>query len=799
YNQKLLLSIARQTSDSVLKRVSLYLAWSGRAAYGELPLKFFKRTPVKLDPREESDLVWNSLFNCRLPTSLLLHPPALPPADIDRETRLWIELRSLPEFCEKQATAGMIFIRESPEPRIRAIIENYFIEIFKGLNTEKLEWLLANVMKSDDSLEFLPKLPRMLVSFITNRSDVLNIRFEEIRDWVARNLQASDPGLAEAAIYLGALIGLDDDVIARFNEISQQLFYAGRFSIINFFASHYLSRGVRLAHTAYIDVSKTFSAQERFEEAVSLLEEAKQQYEDESGSALGHLFYATALVLKRLNRDDEALAELFLARETFILENEHEWLARTENALGNVYFSRGHPQNARSHYHSGLHLARQYRMRNLLPSFLANLGLVEFDTGRFYNARLQLTRAYNLYKSINNHWNASVTGMGLGKLYLKLGYFFKAMKIFREVLLMREEIKNLSGVYEIYSLLAWISELLGKSAAAKTWLANAAEMKKAGKLEPRACHVGESLLAMTDIFNCRFKEGEQKYRKLLEDAIARQATGIQIGDLQYGLASSLIFQGKEAEGYELLSSARRNIAVEEGRIQLTLLNILTATFFPERNTKLNLENELNNFRETGCYDSFWGHIALRLHATGSPAALEYLKFHIGRTPPSMMKLLCERLKGLKEVANTLHLGKNRADEFFTLMTRKSTKTMHHDEYLLWKKNRPDGHLIFDSPAGQISFSDNQIRLKAGSIPHNVLLQLFMAQPHALSVESLYRSAWGTDYDPEFDYGAFKSTLQRLKKILQSLCPTTRISAGKISDSARGVKLTAGVPWVLIFK
>lgn len=799
YNQKLLLSIARQTSDSVLKRVSLYLAWSGRAMYTELPLKLFKRTPVKLDPREENDLIWNGLFNCRLPAALLLHSPTLPPADVDRETRLWMELRSLPEFCEKQSAAGMIFIRESPEPRIRAIIENYFIEIFRGLNSEKLEWLLANVMNGSENQEFPSMVPRMLVSFITSRSDVLNLRYDEIKEWVEENLDSSDLGRAEAAIFLGSLIGLDDVVISRFNAISQQLFYAGRFSIINFFASHYLRRGVRLSHTAYIDVSKTFSAQERFEEAVSLLEEAKQLYENDSGSALGHLFYATALVLKRLNRDDEALAELFLARETFILENEHEWLARTENALGNVYFSRGHPKNARSHYHSGLHLARQYKMRTLLPSFLANLGLVEFDTGHFVNARLQLTRAYNLYKSQNNLWNASVTGMGLGKLYLKLGYFFKAMKIFREVLVMREEKRNLSGIFEIYSLLAWISELLGKTAAAKTWLANAEELKKTGRLEPRACHVGDSLLAMADIFNCRFKEGEHKYRKLLDSAIGRNATGIQVGDLQYGLAAALIFQGRESEGFEHLIAARQNIGVEQNRIQLTLANILTTLYFPEFPLKEDLESQLKKFLETGCYDSFWAHTACRLHASGKAAALDYLKFHIGRTPPSMMKLLCEKFKGLDAIVARLHPGRNRADEFFTMMSRNNTRTLHYDEYLTWQKNLLPGHLIFDAPAGLVSFSGNQTQIKTGSIPHSVLLQLFMAQPHPISIESLYRSAWGTEFDPEFDYGAFKSTLQRLKKMLQSLCPSARINTGKIPDTGRGVKLSLAVPWLLIFK
>lgn len=799
YNLRTLLSIARQTSDSVLKRVSLYLAWSGRAVYSELPLKLFKRTPVKLDPAEEENLIWNGLFNCRLPAALLLQPPALPPDDVDRETRLWMELRHLPEFCEKQAASGMIFIRQSPEPRIKAIIENYFIEIFRNLSSEKLEWLLNNGLNAIERPDFPPLIPRMLVSFITGRSDVLGLRMPEITEWVRNSLNSNDLGRAEAAIYFGALAGLDDEVIRRFEELSQQLFYGGRFAIINFFAGHYLSRGIKLSHTAYIDISKTYSAQERFEESLNLLEEAKLQYEDSHDSSLGHIFYAASLVLKRLNRDDEALAELFLARETFVLLNDFEWLARTENSLGNIYFSRGHPQSARLHYHSGLHLARRHGLKTLLPSFLANIGLVEFDTGNFARARLQLSQAYGLYKSQGNIWNASVTGMGLGKLFLKLGHFFKAMKIFREVLVMREEKKNLSGIYEIYSLLSWICEILGKTAAAKTWIDNAEMLKQQNRLELRACHVGQTLLAMSHIYNMRLSDAETLYRRMLAEAVNRDAPGIQIGDLQYGLASVLLFQGREIEGREMLLAARKNIGADSERIQFVQLNIITALYFPGAVNKLDLGQQLQKFQNSGCYDPFWAHIAGRLKSQGSTEATEYLKFHISRTPPGMMKHLFSQFKGLKNLVNELLPGNSRAGEFFTLLSRDNTRTMHYEEYLAWQKNLPAGTLVFDAPAGQLFYSGNRAALKAGSIPHSVLLQLFMAQPHPVEIDTMYRSAWGTNFDPEFDTGAFKSTVQRLKKLLQSLAPSTRITTGKTRNGGRGVKLSLAVPWKVIFK
>lgn len=799
YNIRTLLNIARQTSDSVLKRVSLYLAWSGRAAYHELPVKLFKRTPVKLDSGIEDDLLWNGLFNCRFPAALLQLPPSLPPTDVDLETRLWMELRRLDEFCVKQAASGMIFVRESPEPRIKAIIENYFIEIFKNLSSEKLEWLLANGINSIEKADFPAMIPRLLVTFVSSRTDVLNLRLEEIIAWVLQNLTSSDLGRVDSAIYFGILAGLEDEVVRKFEQISSALFYAGRFSTINFFANHFLHRGIKLAHSVYIDISKTFSAQDRCDESLQLLEEAKLQYEDSSAGALGQLYYATALVLKRLNRDDESLAELFLARETFLIENNLESLARTENSLGNTYFSRGHPKSARAHYHAGLHLARQGNFRTLLPSFLANLGLVEYDAGNFTKARMLLTRAYNFHKMQNNHWNASVTGMGLGKLFLKLGQFFKAMKIFREVLIMREEKKNLSGMYEIYSLLSWICEVLGKTAAARTYANNAELLAQNNKLELRACYVGESLLAMTHAFNNRLQETEKLYIKMYNEAIRRKAEGVQAGVCQYGLAMALIFQGRTAEATDLLAAARKNFGVGEDRIQLIQVNLIASLYFPEKFPDLNLSEQIDSFLSSGSFDPFWGHIAAKLYSCRDNGGSKFLRFHISHTPPTMLNQLIMRFSGLAEIVTTLQGGNNRAGEFFTMLSQHETRTLHQDEYLEWQKKLPANHLIFDATAGQLSYSSNTAKIKAGSIPHTILLQLFIAQPHSVEIDSLYKSAWGTVYDPDFDNGAFKSTVQRLKHLLKSLSPSTRIVSQKTPSEKPGIKLSMATPWILVFK
>lgn len=799
YNVKLLLNLARQTSDSVLKRVSLYLGWSGRASYNQLPLKLFNRTPVKLDSRIANDLIWNNLFFCRLPAWLLKLPPCLPPDDVEPETRLWMELRTFPEFCEKQALAEMIFIRETPEPRINSIIENYFIEIFRGLDREKLEWLLENGTDSHAHREYSTMIPRLLVSFITSRTNVLLLREWEIREWVLQNLSSNDLKKADSAIFFGTLIGLEEPIIDCFSRLSSQFFYAGKFASILFFADHFLHRKLRLAHNVYLDISKTYSVHERYDDALTLLEEAKIQHEDSPEGILGHLYYATALVLKRLNRVDEAMAELFLARETFLLEKDHESIARAENALGNLYFSMGHPHSARAHYLSGIHEARTAGNHTLLPSFLTNLGLIEYDLGLFAKAKILLVRAYNLYKMQKNLWNASVTGMGLGKIYLKMGHFFKAMKVFREVLTVREEKKNLSGMYEIYSLLAWICEVLGKTAAAETYWRQASAIAQQNKLEARAFSVGESLQAMTRIFTNRPLEAEALYSSMLNNAKAQNASGLRIGDCEHGLASSLIFQNRLAEGAVLLRSALNHMGSDAARVQILQIKILAALFCKEYFVEIDSARLIEQWLETGAFDPFWGSIATTLYCSGLDKDNLYLKFHISRTPPSMLKLIIAKHCGVEAIIDALKSNHNRAGEFFTLLSRRETSTLHQDEYQDWQKNYPAGHLVFDAPAGILTLNNNMTRIKPGSIPHSILLQLFIAQPHQVDVESLYQSAWGTPFDPEFDLGAFKTTVQRIKLLLKSISPTTKIVRKKNNNQTNAIKLSIAVPWVVIFK
>jgi hypothetical protein len=155
--------------------------------------------------------------------------------------------------------------------------------------------------------------------------------------------------------------------------------------------------------------------------------------------------------------------------------------------------------------------------------------------------------------------------------------------------------------------------------------------------------------------------------------------------------------------------------------------------------------------------------------------------------------------GLKDIIKIIQNKANRASQFVTLITPDETRTIHQDDYLKWRKKLPEDKLIFDGPAGTLIYNESKAIIKPGTIPHSILQQLFMAIPHPVEIESLYRSAWGMEFDPEFDFGAVKSSLQRLKSKLKRVVTAATLKRQKSAKGFKAVRLSVSVPWILVFR
>lgn len=801
YDPRKIINAAKHVSDTVLKRVSIMLAWSGRIAYDELPLKSFKRTPIKLVPCLETEAIWNGLFFCSVPLKLLMIPVSPPPETVSEDIKQWMELRAMPEFCARQANSGLIFIRNTPDHKIVILIEDFFTSIFKKLSPSRLASLLMCQAGIDTVFTRIKiTFPRLLIDFVNTHPSVLRLREKEIKEWLTINRDSKDLVTIECCVKLAKELKLDDMAIELFANHCTEFYYAERFDFIESFAISYCNDKFILPHHVYLEISRTYTALDKTGEALQLLEWARNKFSNlpDSTIFIGKLYYASALLFKNLGRSDEALAELFLARECFEINDDQENLARVECALGNLYFSRGYPDYAKKNYNSGLRRAKAIGHKNIQASFLANLGLVEYDLGNFTKACSNLHKAYELNCRLKNYRNASIAGIGLGKIYLKLGHFSKSMKIFREVLLQREKNNNPSGVYETSCLLAWICEVLGKNAAAKTYW-DQSEQFGDFIMQARAAYVGESLKGMSLLFNHKFVEAERLFRLMLARVEQTSDSQIHIGECEHNLAACLLFMGKKAEALTYLQRSEKNICGDPDRLQLIQVQLMGALYFPDDFNHIDLTKVIGRYMKTRYFDPFWTFYADELFNSKAKNKRKFLHFLTSHTPPSMLRNMLNKFDNLEHILGQLEKSQNRSGEFYTIISTSETRTIHHEEYVKFKQSLPANHLIFDGPSGTIHFAGNTVRLKRGTIPHSVLMQLFMSIPHPAEIATLYESAWEAVYDPECDSGAFKSTVQRLKKLLRGLTPGVNILRKRSVKGSKGIKLIVSVPWMLVFK
>lgn len=794
YNLRQLISIAKATSDTVLKRTTFYLSFCGRIACEEIPTNSFKRTPIKLDPRASKDMIWSSRFYCKYPSSILSLPLSSAPASCNEEVRQWVELRAMPDFCRYQVRAKKFFLRTSGKLEFEECTQEAFCKIFESMSQQDLKNLVLSLCPDIRK----PFYPWLLCDYIFNKSQLYNIRFNELRQIIKETFDFSDLASVQCALVAAIAMNLDDEVIEKFSLVCTDLFFARRFTIIALFAEKYAQR--KLPCNIYVDISRAYRAMDMYDEALDMLESAKIKYSfsDLQMVHIGQLYYASSLVYKDLGANSVAIFELFIAKECFEQCADEENIARTECALGNIYLHNGQILAARANYTSGLRHAKKLGNKNLQASFLANIGLIEYDQANFKKALHFLSQAFVLNNQLQNYWNAHISGIGLGKTSLKLAKFSKTLKILKDIQHNCNKINNPSGKFEVFCLLGWLCDYLGKTAAAKAYWQESERIERV-RLQRRARDVGRILKGMTYVFQKSYDLAEAEFESLLNEAVNDNSSTVQLLDRQYNYATCLAFAGKRELAKKIFKEIFKRVEHTSSRFQSLQIKLVAGILFPDAFKHLNLSKLVTAYLETGSFDPFWPHYALHAYSSNDSCLIKLLEHHINKTPHSSMEIILERFQEIEHICEKLYRYDNRASEFYNYLSSTGNKTIHKDDYVQLCKNCPSATLFFDASTGVLSYGKNKERVKSGSILNSVLLQLFLALPHGIDSHSLYRSAWGTEYDPEYDYGAFKSALHRLKRVLRSVVQDCRIIRKKSFDGKNMVQLSILRDWIVVFK
>lgn len=791
----LLIHLARQASDTVLKRVSFILACTGRAAWSDIPFEAITRTPVKLDTRREGPCsLWDSRFNLRYPKWLLEFPIPEPIEEISDELRDWIELRRFPPFVKLLSREGQLFLREDPHPKAKARLDGFFEETLVSLDRESLDKFLLHHLDRLYGIRNKRPFPALLSQWVDGDPQRLEPHHEMIRDWVRRHLHSDSPVRVDAALFFGRLLGENEAVLKAVSRQGLDLLSAGRERVIALLADDYLEFAGELPCPVYAVMARSFARRGRADQAIEILERGKSVMEgpDHSPSELGELAHTAGVLFGRMGKFEIALSEMLLARECFAVAQDHRGLGMVDFATGNLYYSRGLMTEARGYYLQALGTLRTHGTRENQANILGNLGLVEYDAGCFRKAVQCFTQAIAMPQPKGNAWGKSIIMLARAKAWLQMGQLTKAMKGFQETFKLKKELRHAIGICETAAMLSWTCELLGQDGAAQAWW-EIADDEKAMENEPRALYLLKSLRAMSCLFGGDLEKALARYREVFSYVENASFSLVARGGALHGLGCCLSLLG-QSEAVAVLAEARTYLGSGTGRPPYYLLNIFCATHHPEAFPEIDLPDAIRRFLASQAFDPFWAWSAAKMIDHPEPAVHEFLDWHYRRTPPSTLEVMGACVPGFKSLIGNMRKGHQRAAEFLSLIGPRGAHPIHLEEYEQWQKGRLRSAFRFDGRRGILQYADRSTEIKAGSLSHGILSNLLLAWPHPVEVEILFRTVWGTAFDPEIDPAALKSAFGRLRRLLKSVCPGISLRRKASKGTTGHVLITLSCPW-----
>ncbi|MBI3038085.1 hypothetical protein HYY75_03390 [bacterium] len=232
-------------------------------------------------------------------------------------------------------------------------------------------------------------------------------------------------------------------------------------------------------------------------------------------------------------------------------------------------------------------------------------------------------------------------------------------------------------------------------------------------------------------------------------------------------------------------------------MSLIQVKLFSSIYFPSHFPEISPETLSHQYISTQAFDPFWGFYSAKILSSQNPKLLEFIHYHLRKSPPPLLKAFSTRVEGFPKLIKKIENRQSRSHDFLSHVTPRGCKPIRFEDYLERVNNKAPGFLIFDGPSGLISFNQNQARIAPDTLPHKVLTHLFVSYPLSIDLDELYTAAWGTSFDSECDSGPLKSVLQRLRKVLSSVNPGIRVCRKRTNSKYGGVCLSMSCCWEAI--
>jgi len=776
YNVGETVELAANTSNTAHKRILFWSLWAGRISFAGLPQKL-ERTPVNLFQNDDDKQVWEGTLQLFYPKRLLGLAFARPDVSLADDLADWMRLRCNQRFADYAMRCEWLPIAGDTRKKPLELLETFFAEELALLVADDLTGLLEQMHRQPSDPE--PTMSQQFISWVQASSHFADGVGKRLATWVRDKLRANNPRHWEIAFSYAPVTGRVDEAFSRIAASAPEIFNSGRFRGLMSLCRYAGENGVDVPRPVRILLSRILARLNRCDEALAELDRASAGVMTEREAV--DVAFTAGIINRQAGRLDEAVRLLNEAASLAAQAAMRDSAAAILSALGNVHLARGELTQARKSYLKAAAHSPRDRQAPIIANIQTNLGLVEFRSGNLKKADCCFSLAAKSQKLRNNLQGEITSGIMLGRIRLARGQILQSIEKLLEVEQLLSQMAASPDRREIQAVIAWAYELLGRPVVSDQYWKKV-EDGEAASVTPPAEFMIRLLKGLHALIRGELPAAENQFAEAVGFGRKSNLQPADVAVAEFYQALTMHLQNR-SKALQLFRQLPAMFFESSDHPFHLFVKIFLGLTFPGAFPEVDLDASLARFNLTDYYEPVWMFAADQVYSYGSAAALELVRSHIDKLPPDLKALLEQRFPAVRKFFKKLR-GTKYARKSYTLIRNGRHSVVSEQHYQDFIAGSHRGTLVFNGVSGKLSFSTRATSIKPGSILHRILACLLSAFPEAVPIETLYETVWGGKYEPEYARMAVKAAMLRLRKTLQQVCPTSRVEGFGVEGQVR---------------
>lgn len=788
YDLQQLIETASKESESSLKRVLFYTAWTGRASWNNFP-KFLQRTPVKLYAKlkNNDESYWNRHLFIRFPKEALEKFPEGDLPHLPSTVTKRIVLAQYQPFRQYFANLQILPVFDLPD--LAAHFSGFFKDFLQNFKDSPMT-VIAQIAKQID------EYPEMIIDWIIKQAEKNNLPdwfITAAGEFIRKNLESKTLQDVIQAVELSLKLQLHSIVLPHLKFVDEKLTEARRFELIESLCERAWKKGelktlddILIYLSALVLVNKP-------DESLKLIAEVRKRFSTIPSDSNASLSYYTAVSLTRIHEFGAAMREIKTCRPYF-KNPESDCYQRVglELIAGHIFQIHGQIKKARNIILNAYRIAKSGKIgKPMLLSILINLTQMEYICGNFLASIKYAKKTLRKIPANEGTTNRYILIKTLLAAQIGVGNLPKAMVYGKKLLKLGKKIASTPRVAFAKLMLAYLYELYGQPASAnrawKIWDEDSVA-NEFTFMFPTYVEVKVTRLIL---------KGALKKASLLLAKATDKMSGAE-GKLESKqfLVHQLMLQGillvkmHLDDALSVFKKARSIAQTIDECFEKKLLLVVMGSLFPESFSTNELSMGLKFLLSQKAYDPLWFLYAFELYQRKIPEGEQYLQSHINKTHEMLLDNLLSRFPILRKFVPKF--CKNEKERTVLLIQPGKSRMMLLKDFKKWRP--PSNVFLFDMVNGKWTFHNQKGIIKPATNAHKIFSALLVIKDNRVNLPDLYQSVWQTQFDPEIDKPAVIAALNRCKKALIDISPGIQLDWLKQNNAELEIFVKIKVPW-----